>query len=87
MNMQSFNTMILWSTTCVDPQILKYAALPAAVVAVGLSSFRIYSINEELISPREVRKIMFGMVYIPYNKYCFCSVCNLLISCMHGIPE
>uniref|UniRef100_A0A8C2CKT3 MICOS complex subunit n=1 Tax=Cyprinus carpio TaxID=7962 RepID=A0A8C2CKT3_CYPCA len=39
-------------------KILKYAALPAAVVAVGLSSFRIYSINEkineELISPREL---------------------------------
>ncbi|XP_026066514.1 MICOS complex subunit MIC27-like [Carassius auratus] len=38
-------------------KILKYAALPAAV-AVGLSSFRIYSINEkineELLSPREL---------------------------------
>ncbi|XP_059407079.1 MICOS complex subunit MIC27-like [Carassius carassius] len=38
-------------------KILKYAALPAAV-AVGFSSFRIYSINEkineELISPREL---------------------------------
>uniref|UniRef100_A0A9J7YW76 MICOS complex subunit n=1 Tax=Cyprinus carpio carpio TaxID=630221 RepID=A0A9J7YW76_CYPCA len=64
MNLQSFNILILWSSQsvllncCVDPQILKYAALPAAVVAVGLSSFRIYSINEkineELISPREL---------------------------------
>lgn len=39
-------------------QILKYAALPAAAAAVGLGSFRIYSINEkineELISPREL---------------------------------
>lgn len=44
---------------CIDPQILKYAALPAAVV--GLGSVRIYSMNEkkndELISPREVRKV------------------------------
>jgi len=30
---------------CVDSQILKYAALPAAVV--GLGSFRIYSMNEK----------------------------------------
>lgn len=40
-------------------QILKYAAIPAAAV-VGLGSLRIYSLNgktnEELISPREVRK-------------------------------
>ncbi|KAF4113489.1 MICOS complex subunit MIC27 [Onychostoma macrolepis] len=39
-------------------KILKYAALPAAAVAVGLGSFRIYSINEkineQLISPREL---------------------------------
>ncbi|XP_059399083.1 MICOS complex subunit MIC27-like [Carassius carassius] len=39
-------------------KILKYAALPAAALAVGLGSFRIYSINEkineELISPREL---------------------------------
>ncbi|XP_016331745.1 MICOS complex subunit MIC27 [Sinocyclocheilus anshuiensis] len=39
-------------------KILKYAALPAAAIAVGLGSFRIYSINEkineELISPREL---------------------------------
>ncbi|XP_043094099.1 MICOS complex subunit MIC27 [Puntigrus tetrazona] len=39
-------------------KILKYAALPAAAVAVGLGSFRIYSItekiNEELISPKEL---------------------------------
>uniref|UniRef100_A0A8C2H965 MICOS complex subunit n=1 Tax=Cyprinus carpio TaxID=7962 RepID=A0A8C2H965_CYPCA len=43
---------------CVDPQILKYAALPAAAVTVGLGSFRIdyinEKINEELISPREL---------------------------------
>ncbi|XP_073696492.1 MICOS complex subunit MIC27 [Garra rufa] len=39
-------------------KILKYAALPAAAIAVGLGSFRIYSINEkineELIAPREL---------------------------------
>ncbi|XP_052450630.1 MICOS complex subunit MIC27-like [Carassius gibelio] len=39
-------------------KILKYAALPTAALAVGLGSFRIYSINEkineELISPREL---------------------------------
>lgn len=41
----------------IGPQILKYAAIPAAAV-VGLGSFRIYSLNEktneELISPREL---------------------------------
>lgn len=49
-----------------DPQILKYAALPAAVVGVG--SFRIYSVgdrkSEELISPKVVRRqTMFRIVY------------------------
>ncbi|KAG1958294.1 MICOS complex subunit Mic26 [Pimephales promelas] len=62
MNMQYFSMMVnrrsesLIIKYCVDPQILKYAALPAAVV--GLGSFRIYSMNEknnkELVSPREL---------------------------------
>lgn len=84
MNMQSFNTMILWSTTCwsSDSEVCSSSCCCCCGFELIQDLFQKRGAN---ISKRG-KKIMFGMIYHTISTV-FAVLCNLFISCMHGIPE